>query len=95
MSARVPILKGVLVEEHRTMMLGNHVEVLRQGVVDDTSRSFLHADNVPWTVQVARHCTRVTASYGSRVPRENLEHLRLSSPGRRADCVKGRSTEDA
>ena len=45
--------EDVLVEEYGAMVLGDHVEVLRQGTVSDKACTFLHADNLPRAVEVA------------------------------------------
>ena len=57
--AREVALQSVLVEEHSAVVLGDHVEVLRQGTVGDETCPFLHADYVPWAVEVACQRTRV------------------------------------
>ena len=39
--------KSVLVEENSAMVLGDHVEVLRQGTVGDEACTLLYADHTP------------------------------------------------
>ena len=45
--AREVALKGVFVEEHSAVVLGGHVEVLREGTVSDETRPLLYADHMP------------------------------------------------
>ena len=71
--AREVALKSVLVEEHSAVVLGDHVEVLRQGTVGDETCPFLHADCVPWTIEVACQRTRVRSPRWARVPGEDLQ----------------------
>ena len=49
---RVLALKGVPVEENRAVVLGDHVEILRQRTISDNTCSFLHANDVPRAVEV-------------------------------------------
>ena len=51
--AREVAREDVLVEEYGAMVLGDHVEVLRQGTVSDKACTFLCADNLPRAVEVA------------------------------------------
>ena len=51
--ARALALKGVLVEEQRRVVLGDHVERLRQKLVGDKTCPFLHSGQVPRGFEVA------------------------------------------
>ena len=61
------------VEENSAMVLGDHVEVHRQGTLSDTACTFLYEDDVPRTVKVARQRIRIRSPHRARVPREDLE----------------------
>ena len=50
-----------------------HVEVLRQGTVGDETRLLLHADNVPWAVEVRGQQDWIRTTCGSWVPRQNVQ----------------------
>ena len=45
--ALAPALKGVLVEENGTVVLSDHVEVLRQRTIGDKACPFLHTNHMP------------------------------------------------
>ena len=57
--ARVLELKSVVVEENSAMVLGDHVEVLRQGPFSDEARPFLHTNHMPRAVEVTCQRARV------------------------------------
>ena len=44
--ARVPMFRGVLVEENCAVVLGDHVEVLRQRTIGDEAFPFLHTNHM-------------------------------------------------
>ena len=48
------------------MMLGDHVEVLRRGAVSDKARTLLHADHMPWNVELRSQQARMGTSCRSR-----------------------------
>ena len=50
--AREVAHKGILIEEHRAMVLGDNVEVLRQGTVSNKACTFLHSDHMPRAIEV-------------------------------------------
>ena len=70
--AREVARKGLLVEENSAMVLGDHVEVLRQGTISDKARTLLYADHMPRAIEVRSHRARVRSSCKSRIPEENL-----------------------
>ena len=55
------------------MVLGDPVEVLRQGTVGDKACTFLNADDVPRAGEVARQHGLVRSPRRARVPREDLQ----------------------
>ena len=44
--------KGILVEERSAMVVGDHVEVLRQATVSDETRPLLYANHMPRAIEV-------------------------------------------
>ena len=70
---RIVARESVLVEEYGAMVLGDHVEVLRQGTVGDEACTFLNADDVPRAVKVACQRVRVRSPRGARVPGDDLQ----------------------
>ena len=73
--------KGVLLEEYHATVLGGHVDVLRQGTVGEEAGAFLHADNVPWAVEVACQRVRVRPPRWAWVPGEDLQLFGLPPLG--------------
>ena len=71
--------ESILVEEHGAMVLGDHVEVLRQGTVGYEARPFLYADHVPRAIKVRSQQARIRTSYRSRIPGEDLKLVSLTS----------------
>ena len=63
--AREVALKVVYVEEHRAVVQGDHVEILRQGTVGDETCTFLHADHMPRAIEVICWCERVGSLPGT------------------------------
>ena len=66
-------VKVILVEEHGAMVLGDHMEVLRQGTVSDESKPFVYANHMPRPVEVACQSARVRSPCRARVPRQDLQ----------------------
>ena len=60
------------------MVLGDHVEVLRQGTVGDEACTFLYADHMPRAIEVRGQQARIRTSCRFRVPREDLELVSLT-----------------
>ena len=52
-------VKVSLFEEHGAMVLGDHMEVLRQGTVGDEARPLLYADHMPRAIKVRSQKTRI------------------------------------
>ena len=67
--------ESVLVEENGAMVLGDHVEVLRQGTVGDQARPLLYVNHIPRAIEVRSQQAWIRTSCGSRVPREVLEFV--------------------
>ena len=76
--AREVARKSILVEESGATVLGGDVEVLRKGTIGDEACTFLNTNNVPQSVEVIRHGTRIRATRRSRVPGEDLGLVSLS-----------------
>ena len=64
--------KSVLVVENNAMVLGGHVEVLRQGTVGDEASTLLYVDHMPRPIEVRGQQARIQTSCRSRVPGEEL-----------------------
>ena len=60
------------------MVLGDHVEDLRQGTVVDKACTLLYADHMPRAIKVRSQKARIRTSCRSRVPGEDLELVGLS-----------------
>ena len=76
--AREVARKSVLDEEYGAMMLGEHMEVLRQGTVSDDTRPFLYANHMPRATEVNGQRARARPSCAARI---------LISVEVRNDCV--------
>ena len=70
--ARVSARKSILVEENNAMVLGEHVEVLRQGTVGDEAGTLLYVDHMLRSIEVRGQQARIQTSFTSRVPGEEL-----------------------
>ena len=91
--AREVARKGILVEENSAVVLGDHVEVPRQGTVSDKSRTLLNADHMPRDIEVRSQHARVRPSCRARIPGEDLELVCLAPiPLIRAEGGSSRST---
>ena len=65
---RVVGLEDVLVQEECAAILGSHMEVPLQSHVVAEARVLLHADHMPWAVEVTCQQARVRTPYGSGIP---------------------------
>ena len=65
--------ESILVEEHSAMVLGDHVEVLRQGTGGDETRPLLYANRMPRAIEVRSQHARNSTTCVSRVAREDLQ----------------------
>ena len=63
---------SVLAEENNAMVLGGHVEVLRQGTVGDKASTLLYVDHMPRHIEVRGQQARMQTSCKSRVTGEEL-----------------------
>ena len=61
------------------MVLGDHVEVSRQGTVSDKARTLLNADHMPRDIEVRSQHARVRPSCRARIPGEDLKLVCLTS----------------
>ena len=76
---RVSARKSILVAENNAMVLGDHVEVLRQGTVGDEASTLLYVDHMPRPIEVRGQQARIQTSCTSRVPGEELQSVRQTS----------------
>ena len=58
-------LKGVLVEENSTVVLGDYVELLRQRTIGDEACPFMHTNQTPRAVEVTCQRARVRPRCGA------------------------------
>ena len=61
------------------IVLGDHVEVLRQGTFGDEARPLLYANPMPRAIEVRSQQAWIRTSCASRVPREVLEFVSRTS----------------
>ena len=61
------------------MVLGDHVEDLRQGTVSDETKPLLYANHMPKAIEVWRQRPRVRASCKARISRKIMEFVCRSS----------------
>ena len=76
--AREVARQGILVEENSATVLGDHVEVLRQGAVGDEACTLLYADHMPRAIEERRKHARVRSSCKARIPEEDLKLVCLT-----------------
>ena len=72
-SAREVARKSIDVEERGAMVLGGDVEVLRKGTGGQKACTFLHADDVPRSVEVVRKGALICVTRRTRVPGKDQE----------------------
>ena len=65
-------------KENSEMVLGDHVEVLRQGTVSDKARTLLNADHMPRAIEVRSQQARIRTSCKSRIPRDDRKLVSLT-----------------
>ena len=75
------VLVGIRDEEHGTVVLDDHVEVLLQGTVGDKARPLLFANHMPWAVEVRCKQTPIRTTCWSCVPRQDLQLVNGSHVG--------------
>ena len=75
------VLVRIRVEEHGTVVLDDHVEVLTQGTVGDEARQLLFANHMPWAVEVRCKQTPIRTTCWSCVPRQDLQLVNGSHVG--------------
>ena len=75
--ARVLALESVVVEENSAMVLGDHVEVLRQGPFSVEARHFLHTNHMPRAVEVTCQRARVRRAWRGQDSRKEAVSRRF------------------